>query len=670
MENKVKQEETLYLEQTQTKIKQILDKNKKKIKSNTEKVKNLKTFFSENFYDIKTGSDELADINTQIENFETQSADLEKTNRRLARQEKTPYFGRFDFQSTTETQPQNYYIGLGLVQDEEKKNLVYDWRSDICSLYYDDAQGKCSYTCPDGEITGTLSLKRQYKIEDGKLQYYIDSKMIIDDDILMEQLSQNSSGKMHDIVSTIQKEQNALIRSDDFQNQIVQGVAGSGKTSVALHRISYLLYKYKNSLKSEDILIMTPSEAFGEYIDDVLPNLGEEKPFSTTFNNMAKRLLSLPFEPREELLERIIENQKQSDFENIAIKSSFEFLDALKNFLDNDLPKLFVPKTMTFGDVSISKEDLTEVFFNKLSTLPIHKRIEVLSERVADMFKTGENDHSELVKRAKKLLYDRFMTTDLIQIYNNFLMTNDLDQIETIGAYDIAPIMLIKENLLSLKNTFASKYVIVDEMQDYTPCHFYLFEKIFKCPKLYLGDIYQSIDRTLSADYLTNLSKLVHAKIKVLNRSYRSTLQISTFSQKILGKKIANNVNRSGDEIKFIKTKDCTKSIEDFLKDIPNSQRVAIICKTQSQISTLKKSSDIIKKFKDVENTNARKLITTPAKAKGIEFDVVIIPFADDKTYKNQLDQNLLYVSSTRALHKLCFIASGKPSIYLTKTNE
>jgi len=670
MENKVKQEETLYLEQTQTKIKQILEKNKRKIKTNTEKVKNLKTFFSENFYDIKTGSDELADINTQIENFEQQNIDLEKTDKRLTRQEKTPYFGRFDFQAKDEKSPQKFYIGLGLVQDETKTNLVYDWRSDICSLYYDDAQGDCSYTCPEGTISGNLSLKRQFKIEDGSLKYYIDSKMIIDDDILMEQLSQNSSGKMHDIVSTIQKEQNALIRSDDFQNIIVQGVAGSGKTSVALHRVSYLLYKYRNSLKSEDILILTPSEAFGEYIDDVLPNLGEEKPFSTTFNNMAKRLLSLPFEPREELLEKIIENQKQSDFENIAIKSSFEFLEDLKNFIQNDLPKLFVPKTLAFGDVSISKEDVTEVFFNKLSGLPIYKRIDVLSERVADMFKTGEEDHSELVKRAKKLLYDRFITIDPLQIYNNFLLSVDLDQTETIGAYDIAPIMLIKENLLSLKNTFASKYVIVDEMQDYTPCHFYLFEKLFRCPKLYLGDIYQSIDRTLSPEYLTSLSKLIHAKTKVLNRSYRSTLQISTFAQKILGKKIAKNVNRIGDEIKFIKTKDCTKSIEEYLDTLSPAQRVAIICKTQSQIAELKKASPIIKKFKGVENTTAKKIITTPAKAKGIEFDAVIIPFADNKTYKNQLDQNLLYVSSTRALHKLCFICSGKPSTFLTKTNE
>lgn len=496
--------------------------------------------------------------------------------------------------------------------------------------------------------------------------------MVIDDDILMEQLSKNASSKMHEIASTIQKEQNILIRNEKFENTIVQGVAGSGKTSIAMHRVSYLLFKYRKQLKSEDILVLSPSELFADYIDEVLPALGEEKTFTTTFSNMAKRLLGLDFETRETMLERVIGKQQQADFENIAIKSSFEFLEDLKNFLNNDICKLFVPKTMTFGDVVITKDELADLFFNRMKTLPIYKRIDVLAENIADRFKIEQSKHEDLVKRAKKLLYNKLITTDLLKIYNLFLQSVDLEEIDKIGAYDVAPILLIKENLFSLKDNFDAKYVIIDEMQDYTPCHFYLFDKIWHCAKLYLGDIYQSIDKTLSADYLKQLAKQTKSKLKYLNKSYRSTLQISLFAQKILGKHIANNVNRNGDEVECHKVKDCAKDIEKILEQLSDkSQSVAIICKTIDEIKLLQKQSSILKKFKVLNEigslTKAKNVITTPAKAKGVEFDCVIVPFANDTNYNNELDKNLLYVSATRALHKLYFVADKKPSRFLTK---
>lgn len=681
MDKKTLETERIYLENVNKEIDNLKATNSKKLKKNASEIENFKKYFAENYYDIQAGAgtDEFANINLSIENLETQNTNLTRENARLTKQKKNPYFGRFDFQEKTEKSPSEYYIGLGLVQNKEKQNLVYDWRADICSLYYDDKVGKTSYTCPDGEISGQVSLKRQYKIENGKLKYYIDSHMVIDDEILMEQLSQNSSNKMHDIVSTIQKEQNTLIRDENFENTIVQGVAGSGKTSIAMHRVSYLLYKYRNELKSEDILIMSPSELFADYINEVLPALGEEKPFTTTFAEMAKRLLSLPFESRESLLERVIAHQSQSDFENIAIKSSFEFLTDLKNFLDKDMCNLFVPRTMVFGNIMIDEEEIKDIFFNKLKNVSIHKRVEVISEHIVDKFNIPEFFREFLIKRAKKLIYNKFLTTDLIKIYNIFLRSVDLDEIETIGAYDIAPIMLIKENLFGMPTNFNAKYVIVDEMQDYTPCHFYLFEQIWKCPKLYLGDIYQSIDRTLAPTYITNLAKMTHSQIKHLNKSYRSTLQISTFAQKILGKHIAENVNRNGEEVEFIKSKNCISAIEKIVENRNSdakkkAQSIAIICKTKDQIKILQKQSAIISKFKQLESSrsmsNAKRIITTPAEAKGVEFDCVIIPFVNEECYKNELDKNLLYVSSTRALHKLYFISDGKPSKYLLKNNK
>lgn len=674
MDKKVLDEEKEYLQTVLEQIDKLKDVNSKKIKLNKEKINDNKSFFAENFYDIKTGSDELANLNLQIENLENQNALFDKEVRRLTKQKKNPYFGRFDFKTEEEKSPSKFYIGLGVVQDDKSKNMVYDWRADICSLYYDDHIGQNSYSCPDGEICGEVSLKRQYKIENDKLEYYIDSNLVIDDDILMEQLSKNSTTKMHEIVSTIQKEQNTLIRADDFENCIVQGVAGSGKTSIAMHRVSYLLYKYRRQLKSEDILILSPSEVFADYIDEVLPSLGEEKTFTTTFNEVAKRLLGQPFESREEMLERVIGKQSQKDFENIAIKSSFEFLEDLKNFLTNNMCNLFIPKTMNFGNVVITKDELSEIYFKRLAKISIYKRIDVLAEYITDKFNIPASRHADLLKRTKKLLYNNFLTTDILKIYNLFLQSLELDEVEKIGAYDIAPMLLIKENLFSLKNNFDAKYVIVDEMQDYTPCHFFLFDKIWKCGKLYLGDIHQSIDRTLPNDYIANLAKQTHSKVKYLNKSYRSTLQISVFSQKILGHHIAKNVNRNGEEVECIRTRDYAKSIEKILKDRQafKGQTIAIICKTKEEIKALQKASPEIRKFKilnAVKPNNSKKIITTPANAKGVEFDCVIVPFATEENYNNELDCNLLYVSTTRALHKLYFLSAKAPSKFLIKNN-
>ena len=686
MDKKTLEIEKDYLESTEKQIDASKAVFSKKIKDNTKSIADLKQYFADNYYDIRTGrgkefagEDEFANINITIEGFEKQNDDLSIKIAQLTRQKKTPYFGRFDFKADDEEKTNTFYIGLGSIRDNENKNIVYDWRADVCTLYYDNKFGKTYYLTNDEEtkINGQLSLKRQYKIENGVLKYYFDSNMVIDDDILMEQLSKNTTSKMHEIVSTIQQEQNVLIRDTNFENIIVQGVAGSGKTSIAMHRVSYLLYKYRKELKAEDILIMSPSDLFADYINDVLPSLGEEEAFTTTFFEIAKRNLKMPFESREQMLERVIGLQKQQDFEEIAIKSSFEFLQDLKDFLNNDVCNLFIPKTMEFGNITITKDEIKDIFFNRLKNLEIHKRIEVIADAIVDKFKLPEEFKEEMTKRAKKMLYNKFLTTDLLKIYNIFLQSVGLEQIEAVGAYDIAPMLVIKENLFGLSSNFEAKYVIVDEMQDYTPCHFYLFEKMWSCPKLYLGDIYQSIDRTLPEDYLQKLAKMTHSKLKFLTKSYRSTLQISKFAQRILGKHISENVNRNGEDVEFIKTKNCATEIEKIVKSRQSNentkeQSIAIICKTKEMVKKLQKSSNLIKKFKLLANStsNSSHIITTPAEAKGVEFDCVIVPFVDKTNFRNELDKNLLYVSTTRALHKLFFVTDGEPTEYLQKSKQ
>ena len=671
MNNKILEKEKKYLSTVHKVIDENYENSQMTYTDNLKQIQNYKKYFAENFYEINKDGGEIAEINLQIESLEQNNATLTKLANRLKKQKKSPFFGKFDFKLDNEDEPTSYYIGIGHLQNEEHVNLVYDWRADISSLYYDDVLGRTSYTCPNGEIEGELTLKRQFKIEQGVMRYYIDSNLVIDDNILMEELSKNSSAKMHDIVSTIQKEQNTLIRNNELKNTIVQGVAGSGKTSVAMHRVSYLLYKYRKTLKNEDILILSPSELFADYIDEVLPSLGDDKPFTTTFSTMAKKLLGKDYLSRERMLDRLITSGTQKDFENIAIKYSFEFLEEFKNFLDNDICNLFMPKTMVFGNLVIEEAEIRDIYYNKLKNLPIYKRIEAIAEHIVDLFNVPPSKNPDFYNRAKKLLYNKMITTDCVRIYNIFLRSVELDEIEEVSAYDIAQILLIKENLFGFDHNYDAKYVVVDEMQDYSPCHFYLFEKIWHCPKMYLGDINQSIDKNLSKDYLNMLAKEIKAKICYLNKSYRSTIQISKFSQKILGKKVANNVNRNGEEVKFYNTKDVVKKIEKIVKAHTN-QTVCVVCKSLKEIKMLQNASSVLKTFEvldeEKEMTESKTLMSTIINSKGVEFDVVIIPFANDENYHNELDRNLLYVASTRALHELYFIADKKPSRFLMKT--
>ena len=231
-------------------------------------------------YEIQSN---LLSSSMEVNEFERRSSYLKK----LLKIKDNPYFGRIDFKSDKDYQ---VYVGITYLTDNDNNNLIYDWRSPIASLFYQNDIGYTAYTAPDGKIKGYLSLKRQYKIENRKLIRVFDNSLNITDDILQQVLSSNSSDKMKNIVNTIQEEQNDVIRNLSDKNLIVEGIAGSGKTSVALHRIAYLLYQIKN-LKSSNVLIFSPNDIFSSYISNVLPELGEDNTLETTFSDFQSSYL-------------------------------------------------------------------------------------------------------------------------------------------------------------------------------------------------------------------------------------------------------------------------------------------------------------------------------------------------------------------------------------------
>ena len=247
---------------------------------------------------------------------------------------KSPYFGRIDFKE--KTRKTKVYVGLSSVSDEEYNNYVYDWRAPISSLYYDYETGKAKYTSPDGIVEGFIDLKRQYKIENSKLKYAFDSTVSIQDEMLKDALSNNTSEKMKDIVTTIQKEQNEVIRNTKFDNLIVEGAAGSGKTSVALHRIAFILYRYRNYVSNKNIIIFSPNKVFSDYISDVLPSLGEENVTTLLFSEFLESRIQ-DFEDIEnysQLIERFHNTKDNLEKQIMNIKMNNNFIKIVDNYIN------------------------------------------------------------------------------------------------------------------------------------------------------------------------------------------------------------------------------------------------------------------------------------------------------------------------------------------------
>ncbi len=255
--------------------------------------------------------------------------------RKLLKLVGSPYFGRIDFQSATDAKETPVYVGLATFTDETlRQNLIYDWRAPISSMFYDFELGDADYETPSGKVKGTISLKRQYKIRDGVMEFMIENAVSIHDEVLQRELSKSADDRMKNIVATIQRDQNQVIRNETASVMIIQGVAGSGKTSIALHRIAFLLYRFRDTIKAKDILILSPNKVFADYISNVLPELGEEHIPETGMEELASELLEkkFPFQTFFQQVASLLEHPHQEFIERIQFKSSFEFVRQLNKY--------------------------------------------------------------------------------------------------------------------------------------------------------------------------------------------------------------------------------------------------------------------------------------------------------------------------------------------------
>lgn len=595
-----------------------------------------------------------------------------KYYKKLYKIQNSPYFAKITFED--DERKNDIYIGLTyLTKDNE--NVIYDWRSPIASIFYDYEHGKVEYEAPGGIYTGYLHNKRQFIIEDAKIKNIFDSKLTIQDEMLQEVLSRKNNDYMKNIVNTIQAEQNTIIRNIKDKNLIVQGIAGSGKTSVALHRIAFLLYKIKR-LTSDKVLIFAPNQVFSEYISNVLPELGEENTKETTFSDFLETYISeyKDIETFTSFIERYY-HHKELMTDLIKFKQSDEIIPVIEEYIKNYTSKAEFTDEIFNSELYIRKEQLNYYLKERYSSIPLFERIDEIANKISEIEFRGNKSKT---KQIKKWLKERLnISINIKEIYINFFKSDEfksaykkeipdsylrkLDE-KQISFEDACLFVYMKSLLSFLGNDYLIEQTIIDEAQDYNKLQYILLKKILRKSKFtILGDINQTINPYYQYKSLEDLKSIFNESVNYieLNKTYRSSPEIIEHANKILGLNLVSAIRRDTKIPVEFKTEDNLK--EQLLNDIKSLQKVnksiAIITKTNKEATDiyklLKKENEELTLIINNSKAFSRKLVVIPSyMAKGLEFDATIIYTTKDDRYTHN-ERYLYYVACTRSQHHL-----------------
>lgn len=587
---------------------------------------------------------------------------------RLFRVQNKPYFGSIRFKDNEGEE--DIYIGITHIEDK-LNYYVHDWRSPICSMFYDFETGPAYYKAPAGIIKGEITRKRQYIIEDAELKNIFDNDLNISDSLLQKVLAEESSDKMKNIVNTIQEEQNKVIRNTKDKNLIVEGIAGSGKTSVALHRIAFLLYRIPN-LTSNNVVVFTPNKVFSEYISNVLPELGEENTYDMTFYDLLCQNIN-EYKDIENFTDFISRYYKDniSDYNLIKYKQSDEIINDIDDYINNLLTKVKFTNKLEYDDfIEVDTDELNNMLTYKYKNFPLFERIKEISKRIAsNNYKGSIKNASSIEKKLKELLNIKL---DLKVIFNDFYNSNYFkykhkEKVNDKYLYyeDACIFLYIKSLLVGFNTNHVIKQIVIDEAQDYNKLQYLIIKKTFKTSNYtILGDTNQTINPYYKYNSLEELTSIFDSsKYITLTKTYRSTDKIIDYTNKILGLSHVTSIrNDKASDIIF--RNNVTKN--DFLTDINNlkntSKSIAIITKNDKEAedvyNLLKDNTDIV--LIDGFSHIKRDLVVVPSYiAKGLEFDSVIIYTDIDNKYQEK-DKYLYYVACTRAQHNLIIYNNDK----------
>ena len=664
---------TLFLEDIEEKLQQRLDQLNKELDEGQKEIENMHEYYWENYTEMDQYGYEDYDNQQALLHQVNSNEEKAKLKRRFEKMQDSPFFGRVDFCFEDEDKAEPFYIGIGNFAERAGMTpLVYDWRAPVSGLFYDYDKGPASYEAPSGTISGEIAAKWQYKIRNGRMVYGFESDVKIDDEILKQELGNSGDAQLKSIVRTIQKEQNEIIRNTKDRILVIQGAAGSGKTSIALHRIAYLLYHDRKNLRSSNILILSPNSVFADYISHILPELGEENIREMSFDLFAYRELkdtASDCEDRYDHLERMMKFPDKKADERFHWKQSKEFVGEVEGFLAVEEDSLMEFRDIEFRGMKLSEEEVIHLFYDKFYDTPILKRMDAVMEYFVDSYETlrgrdiEEEDRDLLQKKFDRM----YVTKDIYTLYNRLLEFCGQEKLSDIPFErrkipyeDVFPMLYLKYRLTGESAHKNIKHLVIDEMQDYSYLQYVILQRLFECRMTILGDRAQTLDKE-QQDALRFLPQIFGRGIRtvIMNKSYRNTWEIASYAGKISGITDIELLERHGKEVEekiFASEEELLSEIEKKLNvGTQGFETAAVITMTEEEafdISRLLQSRGLEVSYVDRDSSAFRKglTVTTFYLAKGLEFDQV---FAVREREDNPLSMQADYICATRALHEL-----------------
>ena len=701
-----------------------------------KKLVELNRLMYENTVHFSHDFDKLTEANQELGNIEARTINYRMLAKRLRMYEHMidmPYFARIDFtEDGYDREP--IYIGTGSLTDEDGLDAyVYDWRAPVSSLFYRCEPGRVSYRSPSGDIKGEMNLKRQYEIKHGKLNYFFDCSVNVVDDILRSVLSKNASPKMKTIVETIQREQDVIIRDLNSDLLMVQGVAGSGKTSVALHRVAFLMYEgLTGGLAANNIIILSPNALFGKYISGVLPELGEENIATKTFETIFEDYFGthITIKSRNSTLEQLVSDgdKKQQALlkESLEFQLSSDFCEILNRFIAYyERSLLDIPDIYYGGKCLVTRQALREELLHSRVNMPVAKRLRIIEEKLfeklhkakktrlaqLEKFVLDHPEHQFEVKAQARLLSIKEITVlahkirtftriNVLSVYKELVADKELfcriagdiklpehiDELldfisknlrsNAVGYAEGMALLYLQVKMLGVKPHSNIKQVVIDEAQDYYSMHYRILSTILPNARYtILGDVNQTIakqaDLTLYEEIKSTLSKRKNT-LATMNKSFRCSTEISEFSRRFIDSDTRQqSFDRHEQEPEIRSAKTVPQLDAQLLNDIAVCKEqgfgsLAVLCKSFAQAHELyhriSDKADLRLVGEYTEDIGLGTYILPIYMAKGLEFDAAFVYGTDSDAYVTEDDRKLLYVASTRPLHRLYLYHTGKLS--------
>lgn len=641
----------------------------------------------------------------------------EHMKRALLRNEKAlakPYFGRIVFQDEKLHKKESLYIGKGGIAKNTTHWMVIDWRAPVANVYYENGLGKCSYLAPgDVSIPIELELKRTYEIEEGRLSDFFDTEVVANDDLLTKYLAKNKQAVLGEIIATIQKEQNEIIRKSPYHNIIVQGVAGSGKTTVAMHRISFILYNYAERFRPDDFYIVGSNRILLNYITGVLPDLDVFGIRQMTMEQLFVRLLYEDWDNKKYRITGTGQPAKDNvkgtlpwfrdlqaycrelEWQTIPRESVFlnprQFVEGIQNGKTGVFDMTAGQKVRPSDLKELVSREAIERYIRQNPSVSIQSKINMLNDRLSIKIKDEflgkgvsytENERKAIRKAFRGIYGGKVWKRSIYELYQDFLIKQsakgyDISFPETaFDVYDLAALAYLYKRVKETDVISEAHHVVIDEAQDFGMMAYSVLKFCLKdCTYTIMGDVSQNIHFGYGLNDWEELKGLMLTdemdSFGILKKSYRNTVEISKFATKILHHGQfsiypAEPIIRHGSPVRLLKSApeekryQMTASIcKEWLKQ--GFDTIAIVCRRQH---TAKETTDRIRKYIDVIESDLEKavfangIMVLPVEyTKGLEFDAVLILNPTREEYPvDDGHAKLLYVAATRALHELCIL--------------